>query len=190
MDGADPGSPSPLDEAALRYELDPELAYTVRPIGVLRSPFRVHAGTPRQPRVGTPAEGFVVVRHGLQNLLQDLDGFSHIWLVTWLCYARGWNDLVQPPRDHHKRGLFATRAPHRPNPIGISLVELRAVRKRVLRIGAHDLLDGTPVLDVKPYLHYADSVSGAKMGWVEGIEDAALPDHRTWQPAPRGRSEP
>ena len=95
--------------------------------------------------------------------------------------ARGWNDLVQPPRDSQKRGLFATRAPHRPNPIGISLVELRAVRKRVLHIGPHDLLDGTPVLDVKPYLSYADSVPDARHGWVDELGEDAGPDHRDWQ---------
>ncbi len=164
-----------------RYDLAQELAFTVRPIGVVRSPYRVHLGTPRQPRCGDGEPGAVVVRHGLQNLLRDLDGFSHVWLVTWLCYARGWNDLVLPPRDTQKRGLFATRAPHRPNPIGLSLVELLFVRKRVLGIGAHDLLDGTPVLDVKPYLAYADSVPDARHGWVDGLAEHAGPDHRDWR---------
>ena len=172
---------APRDETEPRYELPDDAAYTVRPIGVVRSPFRVHAGTPRQPRSGLGADGFVVVRHGLQNLLRDLDGFSHVWLVAWLCYARGWNDLVQPPRDSQKRGLFATRAPPRPNPIGISLVEMRAVRKRVLHIGPHDLLDGTPVLDVKPYPSYADSVPDARHGWVDELGEDAGPDHRDWQ---------
>ena len=153
----------------------------MRPVGVVHSPFKVHAGTPRQPRVGDARDGVVIVRHGLQNLLADLDGFSHIWLVAWLCYARGWNDQVQPPRDTQKRGLFATRAPHRPNPIGLSLVELRSIERRVLHIGAHDLLHGTPVLDIKPYVTYADRVDGAKQGWIDGLDADAGPDHRLWE---------
>ncbi len=158
--------------------------FPLRPIGVFRSPYKVHVGTPRQPRAETgdrDLPGRVEIEHGLQNLLQDLDGFSHIWIVSWFNYAYGWNDLVRPPRDQQKRGLFATRAPHRPNPIGISVVELLKVEKRVLHVGAHDLLDGTPVLDVKPYLVYADSVPDARCGWVDALGDAAGPDHRDWQ---------
>ncbi len=164
-----------------RFDLAEDLEFRVRPVAVLRSPYRVHEGTPRQPRVGDEVEGFVVVRQGLQNLLKDLDGFSHVWLIAWMCFARGWNDLVVPPRDVRKRGLFATRAPHRPNPIGLSLVELRGIDRRVLRIGAHDLLDGTPILDIKPYLDYADSVDGARHGWVDELGEQAGPDHRSWR---------
>ena len=168
------------DPAALRYDLPDDLAHEVRPIGVFRSPFKVHEGTPRQPRVGVACDGFVVIRPGLQNLLKDLDGFSHIWLIAWMCYARGWNDTVVPPRDTQRRGLFATRAPHRPNPIAISAVQLKSVRKRVLRVGAHDLLDGSPILDVKPYLAYSDAIPEARQGWVDALGADAGPDHRSW----------
>ncbi|MGA0868484.1 MAG: tRNA (N6-threonylcarbamoyladenosine(37)-N6)-methyltransferase TrmO [Planctomycetota bacterium] len=169
-------------QAPRDYDLAPDLSYAVRPVAVLRSPFRVHHGTPRQPGVGTACDGFVVVRQGMQNLLQDLDGFSHVWLIGHMCYARGWNDTVIPPRDpdRRRRGLFATRAPHRPNPIAISVVELKEVRRRVLRSGAHDFLDGTPILDIKPYLAYCDAVPDARAGWVDGIEGRALGDHRVW----------
>lgn len=149
-------------------------------VGVVHSPFKVHAGTPRQPRTGLAREGRIEVHHGYQNLLRDLDGFSHVWVIAWMCYARGWNDLVIPPRDTKKRGLFATRAPHRPNPLGLSLVELLRIEKRELVIGAHDLLDGTPVLDLKPYLPYADAVPNARCGWVDALGDDAGPDHRAW----------
>ena len=169
----------------MRYDLPDELEYRVRPIGVFRSPFRVHAGTPRQPGVGDARDGYVVVRQGMQNLLRDLDGFSHLWIVGWMCYARGWNDLVIPPRDRRHRGLFATRAPHRPNPIAISVVELKSVRRRVLHVGAHDYLDGTPVLDLKPYLAYCDAIPGAKQGWVDGLGAEAGPDHRDSREAPK-----
>lgn len=163
------------------YDLDGALEYSVRPVGVMRSPFKVHVGTPRQPRVGTEQAGAIVVRQGLQNLLRDLAGFSHVWVVFWACYARGWNDLVVPPRDDRKRGLFATRAPHRPNPIGISALELRRIDRRVVHVGAHDILDGTPVLDLKPYLPYSDSIADARVGWVDSLEDPGRPDHRDWQ---------
>ncbi len=165
----------------LRYDLADDLEFVVKPVAVVRSPFRVHAGTPRQPGVGDRHAGAIVVRHGYQNLLKDLDGFSHVWVVAWLHVSYGWNDLVVPPRDTHKRGLFATRSPHRPNPIGISAVELLSIDKRVLHIGAHDLLDGTPVLDLKPYVPYADAIPDAKAGWVDQLGDDAGPDHRDWQ---------
>lgn len=158
----------------------------VKAVGIVRSPHRVHVGTPRQPR-GQDDEtvdarpGRIEIRQGLQNLLQDLDGFSHIWVIAWLNYCYGWNDQVVPPRDTRRRGLFATRAPHRPNPIGLSVVRLLRVEKRVLHIGAHDLLDGTPVLDIKPYVPYADSVPEARAGWVDELGPGAGPDHRDWR---------
>lgn len=165
------------------YDLPGDLELPVRPVGVMRSPFRIHVGTPRQPRVGESRPGAIVVRQGLQNLLKDLGGFSHIWVVFWANYARGWNDLVVPPRDVEKRGLFATRAPHRPNPIGISVLELRRIDRRVLHVGAHDVLDGTPILDLKPYLPYSDSIPDAETGWVGALEPGDRPDHRDWQAA-------
>lgn len=172
------------------YDLPAELDYAVRPVGVMRSPFQFHHGTPRQPRVGTEQPGAIVIRQGLQNLLKDLAGFSHIWVVFWANYARGWNDLVVPPRDDQKRGLFATRAPHRPNPIGISAVELRRVERRVLHVGAHDILNGSPILDVKPYLPYSDAIADARVGWVEGLTGSERPDHRDWQAEVPERTSP
>lgn len=162
------------------YDLDEGLALTVRPVAVMRSPFQYHHGTPRQPGVGTPHDGAIVVKQGYQNLLRDLDGFSHIWVVFWCNYARGWNDLVVPPRDTQRRGLFATRAPHRPNPIGISVLALRSIERRVLHVGPHDVLNGTPILDLKPYLPYCDAVPQARAGWVDALE-APGPDHRDWR---------
>jgi tRNA (Thr-GGU) A37 N-methylase len=91
----------------------------------------------------------------------------------------GFRSRVVPPRDTKKRGLFATRAPQRPNPIGLSCVRLVRIDKRVLHIADHDLLDGTPVLDLKPYLPYCDSVPDARIGYVAELLDAA-PDHRDW----------
>lgn len=177
--GGDGVPPVGFDPALL------EARYEMRPVGVFRSPFRVHLGTPRQPRVGEEREGRIEILPGFQNLLKDLDGFSHIWVLAWLHHARGWNHQVRPPRDGQLRGLFATRAPHRPNPIGLSALELLRIEKRELVVGAHDIHDGSPILDVKPYLTYTDSIPDARCGWVDELGDAAGPDHREWPGAER-----
>lgn len=150
----------------------------LRPIGVLRSPFRLHAETPRQPRTGSITDGTIVLRPGLQNAVADLSGFSHVWVIAWFNYSRGWKSKVKPPRDQVKRGVFATRAPHRPNPLALSVFELVSVRGTSLRVRGVDLLDGTPILDLKPYLPYADAIPDARTGWVAALGDSAGPDHR------------
>lgn len=165
-------------------EFAPPLAAVLRPIGVMRSPFTVHHDAPRQPRVRADARsselrGEIHIAQGLQNCLHDLAGFSHIWVLFFCHHTRGWNSKVTPPRDRQKRGLFSTRAPARPNPIGLSCLELLGVDKRVLRVGDHDILDGTPILDLKPYLPYCDSVPDARIGYVDVLPDAAA-DHRAW----------
>ena len=166
-------------------DLPDDLTLTVRPVGVMRSPFTVHEGTPRQPAAAegkaAEQEGQIVLRPGLQNLLQDVAGFSHVWVLFWFNYSRGWNHTVRPPRDTRFRGLFATRSPHRPNPIGLSALEVRGVEGRVLTVGAHDLLDGTPILDIKPYIPYADALPDARAGWVDELGPDAGPDHRDWR---------
>ena len=101
--------------------------------------------------------------------LEDLAEFDHIWVLSWLDRAVGWKPKVAPPRGDSKRGVFATRAPHRPNPIGLSCVRLIRIEGRQLFIEDHDLLDGTPVLDVKPYLAYADAHPDSSLGWTDGM---------------------
>ena len=154
--------------------------FALRSIGVMRSPHRVHHDAPRQPRRrGTGAPGQIVLAQGLQNALADLAGFSHLWVLFWCQHTRGWKSKVVPPRDKRKRGLFATRSPARPNPIGLSCLRLLRIEKRVLHVGDHDLLDGTPILDLKPYLPYCDSVPDAAIGYV-GALTATAADHREW----------
>jgi tRNA-Thr(GGU) m(6)t(6)A37 methyltransferase TsaA len=148
------------------------------PIGWIRSPFTVHEGTPRQPGTGTCADGEIRLRPGLQNALKDLAGFSHVWVIFQFHVSRGWNSQVVPPRDVRKRGLFATRAPHRPNPIGMSVVRLLQVQGLTLRIRGLDMLDGTPVLDIKPYVPYADSIPSASSGWLATLPAEGAADHR------------
>ena len=168
-----------------------DVPFAVHPIGVVRSPFRAHVGTPRQPGVAPIADGEIVLRAGLQNCLKDLKGFSHLWVLFWCNFSRGWNAQVVPPRDTVKRGLFATRSPHRPNPIGLSVVQLLDVRGTRLRVRGLDMLEGTPVLDLKPYVRYADLRPEATDGWLAQLPPEPLPDHRDWQAsgakAPRTR---
>ncbi len=170
----------------------PAAGLVVQPIGVLRTSQRMHHDAPRQSGLGRGSDGVLELRQGLQNGLQDLAGFSHVWLLFWCHLARGSRLQVMPPRDVRKRGVFATRAPQRPNPIGLSCVRLVRIEKRKLFVADHDLLDGTPVLDVKPYLPYCDSVPAAHIGYVAHLDPAAG-DHRRWWeekdvPPPRART--
>lgn len=163
----------------------PPLDVALRPIGVMRSPYAVHHEAPRQPRARSaaaptaPVRGEIHIAQGLQNCLHDLDGFSHVWVLFWCHHTRGWNSKVMPPRDRHKRGVFSTRAPARPNPIGLSCLELLGIERRMVTVGDHDILDGTPILDLKPYLPYCDSIPAARVGYVASLPAAAA-DHRTW----------
>lgn len=161
----------------LQYDLPIDTSFEVKPVGVIRSPFKVHEGTPRQPGTGESQDGHIVLRPGLQNLLKDLKGFSHLWVVGWFNYSRGWKPQVIPPRDTVKRGLFATRSPHRPNALALSVLQLLSIRGTVIRVRGLDLLDGTPVLDIKPYLTYCDSIPNAACGWVD-LLPPDRPDHR------------
>ena len=105
-----------------------------------------------------------------QEALKDLEGMERLWVVFAFHKAKNWKHKIFPPRGDRKRGLFATRSPHRPNPIGISAVKLLKVEGLKLYIEDHDLVDGTPVLDIKPYLPYVDSFPDASYGWLEGEE--------------------
>jgi tRNA-Thr(GGU) m(6)t(6)A37 methyltransferase TsaA len=148
-------------------------------IGIVHTEQLLHHEAPRQSGLGRGASGTIHVRQGLQNGLRDLAGFSHLWVLFWCHRARGRPLQVMPPRDQRKRGVFATRSPQRPNPIGLSCVRLLGIDKRVLEIADHDLLHGTPVLDLKPYLPYCDSVPDAAIGYVADLPPAAA-DHRSW----------
>lgn len=148
---------------------------TARVIGVVRSPFTERHGTPRQPGLEGPKEAGVVdawVALDPERVdpaaVRDLDRFDHVWLITWL-HLNGprRNPLVRPPRGGPRRGVLATRAPHRPNPIGLSAVALLEVDGLQLRVRGVDLIDGTPVLDVKPYIADFDALPDASRGWLD-----------------------
>ena len=144
------------------------------PIGVIHTPYTYRYAAPRQPRADDrSAEGLVVLNKGMnfEQALDDLAGMEKIWLVYQFDRNPNWNPKVQTPRGKGKRGVFATRSPHRPNPIGLSLVDLLEVKGLELRVGNVDLLDGTPILDIKPYLPYAEAFPNAKAGWLDEIPE-------------------
>jgi tRNA-Thr(GGU) m(6)t(6)A37 methyltransferase TsaA len=146
----------------------------MKPVGIVHSPYKTSKGVPVQPGVAKGAEGRVELFPEYEPALKDLDGFDRIWLVCWFHRARQPKLKVVPYRDTVERGLFATRAPSRPNPIGISPVRLLGVEGNMLHVADIDLLDGTPVLDVKPYSPLFDCFSGSKAGWL----DNSKPDAR------------
>jgi len=135
-----------------------------KPIGVVHSPFSVQEGTPIQPSRSNGARATVEVFPEFVEGLSDLDGFSHIILLCHLHRSTGWRPKVVPFLDTEPRGLFATRAPCRPNPIGLSVVTLLAVEGNVLSVENIDLLDGIPVLDIKPFVGEFDDRSNVRTG--------------------------
>lgn len=108
---------------------------------------------------------------GYEQALQDLAGFERIWLLSWFHRNANWRPLVLPPRGPaRRRGVFATRSPHRPNPLGLTSVALLGITGRRLRIGPCDLVDGTPIFDVKPYIAAHDAFPAARAGWIDAME--------------------
>ncbi len=146
---------------------DPLQPVTYRPVGVVRSPFTSLEGMPLQSVAGAETVARVEVRTELQPGLNDLDGFSHLHLITHLHRGTPGGLEVVPFLDDHVRGIFATRSPRHPNPIGISVVRLISVENCVLEISGIDLLDGTPVLDIKPYVPTFDAIAAERTGWLE-----------------------
>jgi len=138
----------------------------MRPIGVIHSPHQTATGTPIQPAFAEQVEGEVVVDAGFEAALTDIEGFERIWLVYCLDRARPFQAKVIPYRDNREHGLFATRAPCRPNPIGLSVVWLLAREDNVLRVRGLDILDGTPLLDIKPYVPEFDAFPDSNAGWL------------------------
>ena len=144
-----------------------ERTLDLKPIGIIRSPFRNLRDMPIQPAGATGVRGEVILEPQYQEGLRDLDGFSHLHLLYFFHQVTGWKPLVVPFLDTEPRGIFATRAPVRPNPIGLSIVELVTVRENVLTVRNVDVLDGTPLLDIKPYIPDFDRYETTKNGWIE-----------------------
>jgi tRNA-Thr(GGU) m(6)t(6)A37 methyltransferase TsaA len=144
-------------------------AVVYSPIGFVRSAYQTLPGMPLQAAADDLGGARIVVDHPYRQALADLDGFSHVWVVAHLHRVVGWAPRVVPFLDDSKqRGVFATRSPQRPNPISISLARIVRVGRSVVELEGIDLLDDTPVLDIKPYVSQFDSAPGAEIGWFKG----------------------
>ena len=153
-------------------------------IGVIESPYQEKFAIPRQPNLVSAAKGKVVLLGEANNyeLVRDIEQFSHLWLLFVFhgTQEQGWKPLVRPPRlgGNVKTGVLATRSTFRPNPIGMSVVKLDKVvtekKQTILHISGLDLLNGTPIIDVKPYVPYSDAVMNANGGFAQEQPEAAL----------------
>ena len=138
-----------------------------KPIGIIHSPFKEVKGMPIQPTAAKGIKGSVEIFSEYAEGLKDIEGFSHIILIFHFHLSGKASLKVKPFMDNQPRGLFATRAPSRPNPIGLSIVRLVNVEERTLHIKDVDIVDGTPLLDIKPYVAGFDSREDIKIGWLE-----------------------
>jgi tRNA-Thr(GGU) m(6)t(6)A37 methyltransferase TsaA len=138
-----------------------------KPIGIIHSPFKEPKGTPIQPAGAKDIEGTVEVFPEYAEGLKDVEGFSHIILIFHFHLSRGVSLKTKPYMDTEEHGIFAIRGPRRPNPIGISTVRLVRIEENILHIKDLDIIDGTPLLDIKPYVPEFDIYEVVKTGWLE-----------------------
>jgi len=143
------------------------MSIIIEPIGIIYTPFKVKEGMPIQSNGAKGIKGQIKLKEEFISGLTDLDGFSHIILIYNFHKSRGFELLTTPFLDNKQRGIFATRAPKRPNPIGISVVRLLRIEKNILDIENVDMLDETPLLDIKPYIPDFDIHKTGKNGWIE-----------------------
>lgn len=141
----------------------------LKPIGIIHSAIKEPHGTPIQPTGAKGNEGRVEVFSEYMEGLADIDGFSHIILIYYFHLAKNVALKVIPYLDKQARGVFATRAPGRPNHIGISVIELLKTESNILYIKNVDIVDGTPLLDIKPFVPQFDNRKKAKIGWLENV---------------------
>lgn len=144
---------------------------SVTSIGIIQTPFKDINGMPIQPSGARDVPGQLVLDPQYEEGLCDLDGFSHLILLYHFHLSRGYSLTVKPFLDTVERGLFSTRAPRRPNPIGLSIVRLNRIDDRILHILDVDMLDGTPLLDIKPYVPTFDIRSDVRAGWLEQSQE-------------------
>jgi len=147
----------------------------INPVGYVRSENKYRYETPRQGVLENNSESYIELlpQNNFEQAVKDLEGFERIWVIYQFHLNNNWKPLVQPPRHTRKKvGVFATRAPYRPNPVGISCVKLNRIEGLKIYISNSDILDGSPVIDIKPYLPYSDSFPDSKTGWVKhGLEE-------------------
>jgi len=139
----------------------------LKPIGIIHSPYK---NTREAPYQGYKSEEIsqIEVFKEFEEGLKDIEGFSHIIVIYWFHKSQGYHLLVKTPWDDSLHGLFTTRSPHRPCPLGLTVVELVAREKNILKVKGLDAVDGTPLLDIKPCIPSIDEKSVIKLGWLEG----------------------
>ncbi|MFO1426521.1 MAG: tRNA (N6-threonylcarbamoyladenosine(37)-N6)-methyltransferase TrmO [Steroidobacteraceae bacterium] len=171
MDPTPARTPSLAASAAARL--------TLEPIGYARTALASKVEAARQPRAARGVAGRIELLPGrhFEHALEDLAGWEYLWVIYWFHLNRGWRPKVLPPRSTTgRKGVFATRAPHRPNPLGLSAVRLDRIEGLTLHVLDVDLVDGTPVLDIKPYVPYTDAHPQARSGWLDDPGAASASD--------------
>lgn len=144
------------------------MQFYIKPIGIIKSPYKSQPECPAQGRLSE--ESFTIeILPEFEEGLKDIETCTHLILLYWLDKARRDMLIAIPPHDRREHGVFATRSPHRPNPIGFAVVELIERRGRELIVKGLDVVDGTPVIDIKPYSSAIDCVENAKIGWFEEV---------------------
>jgi tRNA (adenine37-N6)-methyltransferase len=159
--------------ANAQEKADPMQAIVMQPIGTIHSPYKTIENMPIQPTGAENAAGTVIVDPVYLDGLEDIDGFSHLILIYQFHRASGFELKVKPFLDDQRRGLFATRAPRRPNPIGLSVVPLLGREANILHVGRIDVLDDTPLLDIKPFVPDFDAPEVTSVGWLAGKKKQA-----------------
>lgn len=153
--------------------------FSLTEIGIARTPLLHRHDAPFQPGVQPGAvEGRIEIHPPFVQGLEDLDGMERIWLLYVFHRNSGFRLRVRPPRGNERRGLFATRSPDRPSSIGLTNVKLLRIEGAVLHVAGLDLLDETPIVDIKPYLHFVDAHPHAKAGWLDALPQDAAPEYK------------
>ena len=148
--------------------------YSVTPIGTVRGPYSDRTQVPKGPGAQHDAEGVLDIRPELEAGLTDIEGFSHLYVIWIFDRADGCDLISRPPTDDRTHGVFATRSPRRPNPVGLTVVELLGRDGPQLRVRGLDMLDGTPIVDIKPYLSSVPAEQ-LRRGWLADAEARGFP---------------
>ncbi len=140
------------------------------PIGIIHTPFMTAENVPIQPAADNNTNGWIEILDEFTDGLADLEGFSHIYLIFHLHKCTDYKLKVVPFLDTEERGIFSTRSPVRPNPVGLSVVKLLSVTGNILKIQGIDILDGTPLIDIKPFVPMFEDIKEIRTGWFSGKE--------------------
>jgi len=152
----------------------------MHPIGIIRSPYKETTDIPIQGIFKREVEARIELKDEYAGGLKDLDGFSHAIILYYFHKSQREDIEGQPFLEHNKHGIFAIRSPHRPNHIGLSVVKIKKIEANKMYFTEVDVLDGTPVLDIKPYVKYFDSREGVRCGWLDKhFNDGNIPDGRS-----------